>query len=55
MAVEDGDALRAQLAIPLGGELDFSRALRDLAALNPVRVSGRVSTLEPVACGRAHA
>jgi flagellum-specific ATP synthase len=41
--VEDGDALRAQLAAPLAGELDFSRALRDLAALNPVRVSGRVT------------
>jgi flagellum-specific ATP synthase len=41
--VDDTAALRAQLRPGRGVELDFSRARRELADLNPVRVSGRVT------------
>jgi flagellum-specific ATP synthase len=41
--VDDADILRALVARPPSGELDFSRARQKLAALNAVRVSGRVT------------
>jgi flagellum-specific ATP synthase len=41
--MEDTTGLRNQLAAARGVELDFSRARRELAELNPIRVSGRVT------------
>ena len=43
VALDDDAALRAQMTAARGVELDFSRARRELAELNPVRVSGRVT------------
>ena len=41
--MDETAALRAQMAAAHAADLDFSRAFRQLADLNPVRVSGRVT------------